>query len=177
MTRAPRSVTRVLFLALAVLVIAPAAARAVSLRDLMELSKAGLSDEVLVALVEADDTVYNLDGPRILELRAAGVSERVIVAMLRKKPAADPAADAAVAPLTEFPTSFEPVPPASPVQVIVQQAAPAPEPARVVLVPWWPVLPPAHPPGTVAPATTRRGFGRFMNDGWVERPGGARTRP
>ena len=56
---------------------------AVSTRDLIELSKAGLGDEVLVALIEADGTVFNLDAPKILELRAAGVSERVITAMIR----------------------------------------------------------------------------------------------
>ena len=60
----------------------PTVARAVSTRDLIELSKAGLGDEVLVALIEADGTVFNLDAPKILELRAAGVSERVITAML-----------------------------------------------------------------------------------------------
>ena len=59
------------------------AAWAVSTRDLIELSKAGLGDEVLVALIEADGTIFNLDAPKILELRAAGVSERVITAMLR----------------------------------------------------------------------------------------------
>ena len=48
----------------------PTVARAVSTRDLIELSKAGLGDEVLVALIEADGTVFNLDAPKIL--RAAG---------------------------------------------------------------------------------------------------------
>ena len=62
---------------------APDSAWAVSTRDLIELSKAGLGDEVLVALVEADGTVFSLDAPKILELRAAGVSERVITAMLK----------------------------------------------------------------------------------------------
>ena len=42
---------------------APDLALAVSTRDLIELSKAGLGDEVLVALIEADGTVFNLDAP------------------------------------------------------------------------------------------------------------------
>ena len=75
---------------------APDLAWAVSTRDLIELSKAGLGDEVLVALVEADGTVFSLDAPKILELRAAGVSERVITAMLknasRPSPASSPVA-------------------------------------------------------------------------------------
>src|SRR5919107_1721821 len=74
----------------------PEAAWAVSTRDLIELSKAGLGDDVLVALVEADGTVFSLDAPRILELRAAGVSERVITAMLKNasRASAPPAAAA-----------------------------------------------------------------------------------
>jgi len=144
----------------------PTRADAVSLRDLIELTRAGLSDEVLVALVEADDTTFNLDAPKILELRAAGVSERVIIAMLRKRPA--PAADAR---LTEAPASLEP--PASPepqVNVtIVQPPAPDAYERRVLLVPWWSTGPRAPAHATPQTPTLQRGFGRFMNDGWVDR--------
>lgn len=173
MIRLRLSVARVLLAAALTGVVVPGTAYAVSLRDLMELSKAGLSDDVLVALVEAGDTVYNLDAPRILELRAAGVSERVIIAMLKKRPEPPPAVpDSAAAIVLEAPP-----PAAPPVQVIVQQPPPAAEPSRVVLVPWWPWQPVPQSPGVAVPPTTRGGFGRFMNDGWVERPGGARQRP
>lgn len=67
----------------ALLLVVSVRAEAVSVRDVIELSHAGLSDEVLVALIEVDDTPFSLDARRLLELRAAGVSDRVLLAMLR----------------------------------------------------------------------------------------------
>jgi len=74
---------------------------AVSIRDMVELSRAGLSDELLEAVLEADPTVFSLDAETILALREAGLSERIIVAMLRsgRQPdgrRGDTGADAAV---------------------------------------------------------------------------------
>lgn len=152
---------------------APDVAWAVSTRDLIELSKAGLGDEVLVALIEADGTVFNLDAPRILELRAAGVSERVITAMLRNSsrplpPSTSSAADhqAAGAP-----------PPApderdgAPYFVIIgEKPAPPPTPpAPTYVVPWVPWTG-AHgrPVRPARPIMEYRGFGRFINDGWID---------
>src|SRR4051794_5674637 len=77
--------------ALLLLTFTAATAWAVSTRDLIELSKAGLGDEVLVALIEADGTIFNLDAPKIPQLRAEGVSERVITAMIRNASHAAPA--------------------------------------------------------------------------------------
>lgn len=87
----------------------PASARAVTLHDLMALSRAGLSDSVLIALVQSDPTIYQLDARQILELKRAGVSDPVIVALLRNgrtpavpaeppQPAALPAAPPEQAP-------------------------------------------------------------------------------
>lgn len=56
---------------------------AVSLRDLIRLSQAGLGDAVLVALIELDSGPFALTADQILELRQAGVSEPVIVALIR----------------------------------------------------------------------------------------------
>ena len=157
---------------------APAAA--VSIRDLVELSRAGLSDEVLVALIEADETDFALDAPKILELRQAGVSERVITAMLESGRSRRQAEAAAAA---------EAVPPAaSPVQagapdpyfVIIGEKPPppAPRPQLVLVVPWAPAFgKPGHrPPAVAPPEAGYRGFGRFINDGWVDqrRPSGSR---
>ena len=143
---------------------APRAALAVSMRDLVELSKAGLSDDVLIALIEADGTVFNLDGPKILDLRASGLSERVIMAMIRtaRPPVpAEPAAQAA-------PVPAEPV--GAPYFVVIGQDPPPPPPAPTptYVIPWVPWTSWPRPVGPSQPFMDRRGFGRFINDGWVE---------
>jgi hypothetical protein len=62
----------------------PAAkAEALTVRDVVELSKAGLSDDVLLALIEVDRTVFTMDTPTLKMLKDAGVSEPVIIAMIR----------------------------------------------------------------------------------------------
>jgi hypothetical protein len=155
-------------IALLWLAVMAAPAVAASTRDLVALSKAGLGDDVLVALVESDDTVYDLDGPQIVELRREGLSERVIVAMIRNggRRAVDPE------PSDETPPSLviigetpEPEP------VVVQQTS-------VIVVPYVPIARPVHPRPRPAspPRSGYRGFGRFINDGWVDGrpPSGAR---
>ena len=61
----------------------PHAAEAVTLREIIELSRAGLSDDVLVALIDVDGGVFPVDAATLARLKAEGVSDRVIVAMLR----------------------------------------------------------------------------------------------
>ena len=63
---------------------------AVSVRDIVELSRAGLGDEVILALIDIDPVQYDLDAQRVLELKNAGVSERVLAAMLRSGRSAPP---------------------------------------------------------------------------------------
>jgi hypothetical protein len=116
------------FCAALVMVAAVAArAEAVSVRDVIELSRAGLSEPVLLALIEVDRSVYSLDTATLKELKDAGVSDAVIVAMIRsgrERPA--PAVEAAPAPA--------PVAQTAPPQVVViehQEEAPAPQPAPV----------------------------------------------
>lgn len=74
------------YLALTVLmvVMASATASAVSVRDIIALSRAGLSDEILVALIETDKTVFTLSTEQIVELKRAGVSDRVVIAMIQQ---------------------------------------------------------------------------------------------
>jgi hypothetical protein len=145
----------------------------VSTRDLIELSKAGLGDEVLVALIEADGTVFNLDAPRILELRAEGVSERVITAMLRNGsrplPASTPAAAdnqaAGAAPPAPDDRDGAPY-----FVVIGEKPAPPPTPpAPTYVVPWVPWTGVhGRPARSARPFIEYRGFGRFINDGWID---------
>jgi hypothetical protein len=158
---------------------APVPAAAASMADLVQLSRAGLSDDILVALVEADDTSFALDAPKILELRQQGLSERVIAAMIksgrshdRRTPAPQggpdatcPGCDVAGQPST----ADEP-----PSLVIIgaqKEEPPAPAPQQVIVVPWvYAVTGHSghHPPRGQAPRTPYRGFGRFINDGWVD---------
>jgi hypothetical protein len=148
----------------------PGPAAAVSLRDLVALAQAGLSDDVLIALVEADGGDFGLDGPRILDLRAQGVSEPVILAMLRvsrERRAAPPAASAGAEGDLPDPNDGAPI-----FVIIGEQPAPPPPPPRreIIVVPWFPVAPPT-PGAPHAPymSPEQRGFGRFMNDGWTRR--------
>jgi hypothetical protein len=155
-------------LALAAAVALPAPAEAVSLRDLVALSQAGLSDDVLIALVEADGDDFALDAPRIMDLRAQGVSEAVILAMIRVSRERRAASVDEVAQALPDPNDGAPI-----FVIIGEQPAPPPPPPRreVILVPWFPVTGPApgRPPGPYM-APEQRGFGRFMNDGWTRRP-------
>jgi len=51
-------------------------------RDVIELSRAEVGDEVIVRHIEASGAIFDLSTEDILELRAAGVSEQVIEKML-----------------------------------------------------------------------------------------------
>jgi len=75
---------RRVFIALfATLALISARAEAVTIRDLIELSKAGLGDDVLLALIEVDRTVFTIDLATLKKLKDAGVSDKVIVALIR----------------------------------------------------------------------------------------------
>ena len=54
-----------------------------SLRDIVELTKAGVSEEVLLALIEVHRPVYPVDPETLKSLKAGGVSPKVMVAMVR----------------------------------------------------------------------------------------------
>ena len=185
-------VVRRIVSAVSVVAITAAPAHAVSMADIEQLARAGLSDEVLIALIQTDNTVFPLDAERILELRAAGVSEAVIVAMLRNgRSSPDPAAPgepdegpnfSPAGTVYDDPQAPHVPPPAAPVVVEVHTPQPA-YAAPVMYVPYpIAVTRRGHRrhPGSVTPhgATTPfRGFGRFINDGWVERGGTYRTSP
>src|SRR5579859_7005585 len=71
--------------AIVALVVSLAAGRAeaVTVRDVIELSKAGLSDSVLLTLIDVDRSVFSIDTDALKQLKSAGVSDAVIVAMIR----------------------------------------------------------------------------------------------
>lgn len=150
----------------------PVSAGAVTVADIIELTRAGLSDDILVAVIDADRTVFSLDKDTILELKGAGVSRAVLLKMIKSRREFDATA--------QDPASQPPQGPQQQVVVIgATPPPPAPEPTPVV-VPMYYYVPlsiwgtPARHAPRAAPqpflAAPYRGFGRFINDGWVERP-------
>ena len=73
------------------LLLLPSMARAVTVTDIIALSKAGVSDTILMALIDADRTVFTLDVDQIVQLRNAGVSEAVVLKMIRSRSEFEPA--------------------------------------------------------------------------------------
>jgi hypothetical protein len=104
---------RVICVFVAVLAISSARANALTIRDVVELTRAGLGDEVLLALIEVDPSVFPIDTATLKYLKEAGVSQRVIVAMVRS---------ARTQPAQAVPDPF-----------MSQVTPPAPEPQVVVI--------------------------------------------
>src|SRR2546421_2765953 len=114
-------------------------ADAITVRDVIELSRAGLSEEVLLALIEVDRNVFTLDAATMKALKDGGVSDRVMLALIRsgRTPVAAPVESApppqpAVAPQAQA----EPEP-----RIIVidhHDSTPAQAPVMVPVAPYFP---------------------------------------
>lgn len=77
--------------------VAPLSAQTLSTRDIMELTKVGLGEEVLLALIEVHRPVFPIDPDTLKMLNDAGVHKSVIVAMVksgREVPPFEPLQDA-----------------------------------------------------------------------------------
>ena len=132
-------------------------ADALTVRDVVELSKAGLSDSVLLTLIAVERSVFSIDTATLKDLKAAGVSDAVIVAMIRsgREPkATEPAEPVAPAPQKEPPPAPEPDQSVEPAPAA--EAAPASEPAEAASA--FPVVIPVYVAVPVVPVhvTTRR---------------------
>lgn len=109
--------------------LASAGAQTVTARDLVELSKAGLGEEVLLALIEVHRPVFPVDTDTLKELKDAGLPPKVIIAMIRSGRQALPEPPAAIV------TPYQQAPP-PPQVVIVERELPYREPrVREVAVP------------------------------------------
>jgi hypothetical protein len=139
--------TKTVLFTLAVL-IGPAVGRAyaVTIRDLVELSKEGVSDTVLIALIETDGSRFKMSADDIRNVRAQGLSDAVIVAMIRTRPASAPlrdgaadSLDPAAAPIAAPPQPAPPViiqaPPVTVTQTVTQKVEVPREYTRVEQVP------------------------------------------
>jgi hypothetical protein len=81
-------------------------ALAVSIDDLVNLKSKGVSDAILIALIEADGTIFRLSAPDILNLKKRGLSDDVVLAMINSaKPKPDAAAPRAAMAAPEAETA------------------------------------------------------------------------
>jgi len=98
---------RVVLLLLTITVFGVARADAVTLREIIELSRTGLGDEVLLALIDVERRAYPVDPDTLKMLKESGVSERVIIAMIRSGRSKPPVPETPVA-LTPHPDPPQP---------------------------------------------------------------------
>ena len=109
---------RSLFVLLLVVPLSAARADALTVRDVIELSKANVGDQVLLALIDVDRSVFTLDTAALKQLKEGGVSEPVIIAMIRSG-RTQPAAPGAPSIDATSPLSQPDDPPAPQAQVVV----------------------------------------------------------
>ena len=60
-----------------------ARAQTLTVNDVLELTKAGLGEEALIALIDVHKSVFPVDRETLLSLKSAGVRDNVIVKMIR----------------------------------------------------------------------------------------------
>jgi hypothetical protein len=78
-----RSVVARIVMVLVLLAASAGRADAITLTEIIELSRAGISDDVLLALIEVDQRVFAIDPATLKTLKDAGVSAPVIVAIVK----------------------------------------------------------------------------------------------
>jgi hypothetical protein len=86
---------RFVALAVAIAALVPAAASAVTLDEIVYLSKAGVSESVILALIDRDKTVFTIAPEQLVSLKRDGVTDAVLVAVLKSGRAEADAAAAA----------------------------------------------------------------------------------
>jgi len=62
---------------------APAPASAVTREEIVKLARSGVSDEVILAVVDRDKTIFALSPDDLVALKGQGVSETVLMAMIK----------------------------------------------------------------------------------------------
>ena len=136
------------------LALTPARADALTLRDIIELTKAGLSDEVLVTLIEVDRSVFAIDRDTLRMLKEQGVSERVMIAVIRS--GRTPAAEPPPVPMVETEPEPEPASAPAPQVVVVEHTSERVREVPVAVPVYVPVPTrrgPRHEPVYVTPAS------------------------
>jgi len=73
----------VLLGSMATAVLAPRRAFAINIDQIVSLAKSGVTDTIILALIDRDRTVFAIEPEQILSLQRDGLSETVILAMLK----------------------------------------------------------------------------------------------
>ena len=155
--RVVRAVLRLL-LATALILI-PLPARAVTADQIVSLAQAGVTDAVILALIDRDKTIFAIEPEQLVTLKAQGLSEPVILAMLKSGREEGERAAQAAADLNTA--------------MILASLAPAPD---LVIVGHGPEVPDvAHPNGFYSgpPSLGYGGYGGYLALPYV---GGGRRR-
>ena len=102
-------ITTTLMLMLALM---PAAASAVTIDQVVALSKAGVSEPIILALIDRDRTVFTIEPDQLVGLRRDGLSETIILAMLKsgREEGEAAAAEAAALNTAAIMSTLSPVP-------------------------------------------------------------------
>lgn len=137
-----------LLLTLLLAPLASASAQTVTVRDIVELTKSGLGEEVLLALIDVHRPVFPVDTETLKSLKDAGVPRSVIVAMIKS---------GREQPLVESVAVEHEVQPVAPPQVVVIEREPQYEEPRIREV--------AVPVPVYIPIRSRRGHDRVHDDG------------
>lgn len=92
--------------------------------SIIKMSKAGLSDDLLVTTINASPGTYDTSPNGLISLKAADVSDKVVAAMVIKSSPPPPVPAAAPVASPQIPGTVAPQPPAD--QVAAPQAPPPP---------------------------------------------------
>ena len=74
---------RIMLPAALLLVLLSGTASALTVQEVVALSKAGVSDEVLLSLIDRDKTIFAIDSDQLIALTRDRISEKLVLAMLR----------------------------------------------------------------------------------------------
>lgn len=72
--------------------------------DVIKMTKAGLTEDLIITQVKANGTAFKLSTDEMINLHAAGVSDRVIATMVNPMAAPAPSAAGAASPANDEPT-------------------------------------------------------------------------
>jgi len=147
--------------------------------EVLKLTRARISDDVVVNYIDNSGTIYSLSSSDIVYLRQEGVTDRVINAMLdQRKKLADAsqsqaaAVQAPTAPTTAPAAPQDPAATANPAPVYVQAPA-QPAPSTVYVIPYAATSPYYYPPyyGYYGPywgpsISVGIGFGGYWHGGY-----------
>jgi hypothetical protein len=137
-------------------------ARAVTVQDLLALQARGLSDDILVALIETDGSSFELGVDDILALHDAGLSDRVLIAVMKARKKMPEAAIQSPADPTAAPVVHVE-------QTVIQRvdASASREPHTIFVPVAVPVVAAPHRSGVESRAPVYWGYGgKLRGDAW-----------